>query len=42
MTKQGQVKRTLLSEYATNRLTAIAACRLADGDEVIDVQAEHE
>lgn len=38
LTKQGQVKRTLLSEYATNRLTAVAACRLAEGDEVIDVQ----
>jgi len=38
LTKQGQVKRTLLSEYATNRLTAIAACKLSEGDEVIDVK----
>lgn len=38
ITKNGQVKRTMLSEYATNRLTAIAACKLASGDEVIDVK----
>jgi len=38
LTKLGQVKRTALSEYATNRLTAIAACKLAEGDEVIDVK----
>jgi len=38
LTKLGQVKRTPLGEYATNRLTAIAACKLSDGDEVIDVK----
>jgi topoisomerase-4 subunit A len=38
LTRLGQVKRTALGEYATNRLTAIAACKLSDGDEVIDVK----
>ena len=33
--EDGQVKRTELKEYMTTRSTAIAACKLADGDEVI-------
>ncbi|WP_276351500.1 DNA gyrase subunit A [Cohnella caldifontis] len=37
VTKRGQVKRTLLTEYATNRNMAIAACKVGDGDEVIKV-----
>ena len=37
ITRRGQVKRTLLAEYATSRSTAIAACKLADGDEVATV-----
>ncbi|MWC28093.1 DNA gyrase subunit A [Paenibacillus sp. MMS18-CY102] len=37
ITKRGQVKRTELKEYKSNRSTAIAACKLADGDEVIAV-----
>lgn len=37
VTKRGQVKRTLLTEYATNRSVAIAACKVADGDEVLKV-----
>ncbi|MCM3749033.1 DNA gyrase subunit A [Paenibacillus pasadenensis] len=36
-TKKGQVKRTELKDYATNRSTAIAACKVGDGDEVIEV-----
>ncbi|QJC51952.1 DNA gyrase subunit A [Paenibacillus albicereus] len=36
-TKRGQVKRTELKDYATNRSTAIAAVKLAEGDEVIQV-----
>ncbi|AJY77107.1 DNA gyrase subunit A [Paenibacillus beijingensis] len=36
-TKRGQVKRSELKDYATNRSTAIAACKLAEGDEVISV-----
>ncbi|PLT45752.1 DNA gyrase subunit A [Paenibacillus sp. FSL W8-1187] len=36
-TKRGQVKRTELKDYATNRSTAIAAVKLADGDEVVQV-----
>ncbi|MBB6669067.1 DNA gyrase subunit A [Cohnella nanjingensis] len=32
--RRGQVKRTLLAEYATSRSTAIAACKVADGDEI--------
>lgn len=38
VTRGGQVKRTELAEYETNRNTAVAACRVADGDEIIDVQ----
>ncbi|MBW5446558.1 DNA gyrase subunit A [Cohnella sp. CFH 77786] len=37
VTKRGQVKRTPLAEYATNRNMAIAACKVADGDEVLKV-----
>jgi len=36
-TRLGQVKRSKLSEYATTRSMAIAACKLAEGDEVTDV-----
>ncbi|WP_248925507.1 DNA gyrase subunit A [Paenibacillus hamazuiensis] len=38
VTKKGQVKRTELKEYMTNRTTGIVACKLGDGDEVIDVR----
>jgi len=34
VTRRGQVKRTLMAEYATNRSAAIAAVKVADGDEV--------
>ncbi|RUT48302.1 DNA gyrase subunit A [Paenibacillus anaericanus] len=37
VTKRGQVKRTELGEYETKRSGAIAACKVADGDEVIRV-----
>jgi len=36
-TKKGQVKRSELKDYATNRTTAIAAVKLGDGDEVVSV-----
>lgn len=36
-TRKGQVKRTALAEYATTRNMAIAACKVADGDEIITV-----
>lgn len=36
-TKRGQVKRTELKDYMTTRSTAIAAIKVADGDEVIRV-----
>jgi len=38
VTRKGQVKRTELREYATNRSIGIAACKLAEQDEVIHVQ----
>lgn len=38
VTKNGQVKRTELKEYETSRSIGIAACRVADGDEVIKVE----
>lgn len=38
VTKRGNVKRTLLKDYATTRSTAIAACKVGDGDEVIGVK----
>lgn len=37
VTRRGQVKRTALTEYATTRNMAIAACKVADGDEIITV-----
>lgn len=37
VTKRGQVKRTDIKEYYTTRSTSIAAIKVADGDEVIDV-----
>ncbi|MGO4542432.1 DNA gyrase subunit A [Paenibacillus sp. 2TAB19] len=37
VTKRGQVKRTELKEYATTRSTAVAACKVAEGDELIKV-----
>jgi len=37
VTKRGQVKRTELKEYATNRTSGIVACKVADNDSVIDV-----
>jgi topoisomerase IV subunit A len=37
VTKRGQVKRTLLTDYATSRNMAIAACKVTDGDEVLTV-----
>lgn len=37
VTRKGQVKRTELKEYATTRSTAVAACKVADGDELIKV-----
>jgi len=37
VTKRGQVKRTELKEYATNRTQAIAAVKLGEGDEVVAV-----
>lgn len=38
VTKKGQVKRTLLKEYVTTRSTAITACKVAEGDEVLQVK----
>lgn len=37
VTKRGQVKKTSLTEYATTRNMAIAACKVGDGDEVFRV-----
>jgi topoisomerase-4 subunit A len=37
VTKKGQVKRTELKEYKSNRSTGIVACKVADGDEVLHV-----
>jgi topoisomerase IV subunit A len=37
VTKRGQVKRTELKEYATNRTTAIAAVKVGKDDEVLTV-----
>jgi topoisomerase-4 subunit A len=37
VTRRGQVKRTPLFEYATNRSMAIAACKVSEGDEIIKV-----
>lgn len=38
VTRRGQVKRTELAEYETNRTGAIVACKLADDDAVVKVQ----
>ena len=38
VTKKGQVKRSLLKDYETNRSNGIVACKLGEGDEVIHVQ----
>ncbi|WP_373233293.1 DNA gyrase subunit A [Cohnella sp.] len=40
VTKRGQVKRTPLIDYATNRSMAIAACKVSEGDEIIKVFRE--
>lgn len=37
ITKRGQVKRTELKEYETKRTGAVAACKVAPGDEVVSV-----
>jgi topoisomerase IV subunit A len=37
VTRRGQVKRTPLIEYATNRSMAIAACKVSEGDEITKV-----
>ncbi len=37
VTQKGQVKRTELKDYMTNRSNAIAAIKLGDGDAVVDV-----
>ncbi|MCU6708281.1 DNA gyrase subunit A [Paenibacillus sp. J5C_2022] len=37
VSKRGQVKRTELKEYMTSRSTAVAACKVAAGDEIISV-----
>lgn len=41
VTKRGQVKRTELKEYETKRSGAVAACKVADGDEIISVTVSH-
>ncbi len=42
VTKKGQVKRTELKAYETNRSTGIVACKLADDDEVVTVMMSHD
>lgn len=37
VTRRGQVKRTELKEYSTSRSGAVAACKVAEGDEIITV-----
>ncbi|AIQ59467.1 DNA gyrase subunit A [Paenibacillus borealis] len=37
VTRKGQVKRTELKEYSTSRSGAVAACKVAEGDEIITV-----
>lgn len=37
ITRKGQVKRTEMKEYATSRLNGILACKVGEGDEVIQV-----
>lgn len=41
VTKRGQVKRTELKDYETKRSGAVAACKVADGDEIIGVKLSH-
>ncbi|MDO3413057.1 DNA gyrase subunit A [Saccharibacillus sp. CPCC 101409] len=36
-TRKGQVKRTALKDYATKRAGGVAACKLGEGDEVVQV-----
>lgn len=38
ITKKGTIKKTALSEYATNRKNGIIAINLKDGDELIDIK----
>lgn len=38
VTKQGQVKRSLLKDYETNRTNGLVACKLGQNDQVIHVQ----
>jgi topoisomerase-4 subunit A len=38
VTRRGQVKRTELKEYMTNRSIGIVACKVSEQDEIIDVQ----
>lgn len=37
VTRRGQVKRTMLKEYETNRSGAVAACKVTDPDEIVTV-----
>ncbi|GGA23881.1 DNA gyrase subunit A [Paenibacillus physcomitrellae] len=37
VTKRGQVKRTMLSEYETKRSSAVAACKVGADDEIVAV-----
>ncbi len=38
ITRRGQVKRTELKEYATNRSTGIVACKIGEQDALLDVK----
>ncbi|MFS1512440.1 DNA gyrase subunit A [Chengkuizengella sp. SCS-71B] len=42
VTKYGQVKRSLLKDYATKRSIGIVACKLNNQDQIIDVQLSDE
>ncbi|NBI28045.1 DNA gyrase subunit A [Chengkuizengella marina] len=42
ITKNGQVKRSLLKDYATKRSIGIVACKLNPHDQIIDVQLSDE
>ncbi|MBC8081336.1 MAG: DNA gyrase subunit A [Gorillibacterium sp.] len=37
VTRKGQIKRTEMKEYATNRSNGILACKVGEGDEIIQV-----
>ncbi|MCG7406690.1 DNA topoisomerase IV subunit A [Paenibacillus sp. ACRRX] len=37
VSRRGQVKRTLLKEYETNRSAGVVACKVSDGDELLQV-----